>query len=137
MPIVTGEYARALDVAAFLALDGGAWRVNLYTNVYTPVPTSVPGDFTSATYAGYAAQPTGGWGSPVIDGLGNARCPGLTSLSWQPTAMTALPQTCHGWYVDDGAGHFLFGDELPSPFIFVDTNSLLVLVPSYSVGELV
>lgn len=136
MTMAFGEYAEALAVAGFLALDAGAWRVNLSTAGVTPVKTSVPSDFTAPTYPGYAAQPTGGWGSPVIDGAGNATVPGLASLSFVPTSTPGSPETVDAWWVDDGAGHFLFGDDLPTPFTFSSTGTELILIPSLSCGQL-
>lgn len=137
MAIVVGNTGRLLDCDSFLANDAGSWRVKLFQNNYTPVPGSVSGNFTDPTYTGYASQAIGAWGSASIDGSGNATAAGAPNLTFQPTALTSLPQTIYGWWVDDGSGNFLFGDVLPAPFTMVDTNSILILVPSFSVGELV
>lgn len=136
MSMAVGYYAEALAGAAFLALDAGSWRVNLSKSGSVPTKASVPADFTAPAYPGYASQPTGGWGTGAIDGAGNYTTPGLTSLSFVPTSTPGSPQTVDAWWVDDGAGHFLFGKDLSTPFVFSGTGTELVLVPSFSAGQL-
>lgn len=134
--IVAGNTARTKSCDAFLALDAGTWRLRLYTNNYTPLRTSVSGDFTEPTYTGYAGQAFAGWGASAIDGSGNATSTGTATRTFQPTANTSLPQTVYGYYVLDGSGNFLWAERLSSSFTFVDTNSVLTFTPKFSEGTL-
>lgn len=74
--------------------------LRLYTNNYTPDATSVVGDFTEASFGGYAAQTLtrASWNAPYDDGgIGTMQYGSVTS--WTPTTT----QTIRGFYVTNTA----------------------------------
>lgn len=134
--IVANNEGRKKSCDAFLATDAGAWRLFLFTNNYTPLPTSITSDFTQPTYTGYVGQAFAGWGASAIDGNGNATSTGTATRTFQPTANTSLPQTVYGYFVTDGSTKVLWAERLSSSFTFVDTNSALTFTPKFSEGTL-
>lgn len=80
-------------------LDG--LTVRLFINPATPDgPTSVLGDFTEASFDGYAPISLPGWGLPWSDVVGNAVV-SSNRLQWTMTGSTT-PQTVYGWFATKG-----------------------------------
>jgi len=49
-------------------LNSQTYKLRLFQNNYTPLTTSVIGDFTEATFSGYAGQNIGSWAVAVLSG---------------------------------------------------------------------
>lgn len=77
---------------------------------------SIPGDFTEATFTGYAPAsglaPSGPFNMPGEGGM-SLQFP-LTFAASSP--LTSGPQSIVGYWVDDGAGHVLLAELFPVPF---------------------
>ena len=73
------------------------WEVQLYSNNYTPVDTSVPADFTAATFtgAGVWTIAVADWSSPVIVS-DVAEMSAVPFPEWTCTA--GASQTVYGWF---------------------------------------
>ena len=70
--------------------------LKLYTNDYTPVATSTAGNFTEATFTGYAAKTLtrGSWVAPSTNGSGEAEAT-YAAQDWEAESA----QTVYGYYV--------------------------------------
>jgi Trk-type K+ transport system membrane component len=92
-------------------------KVHLAVAPFTPTTTSVPGDFTEATFTGYTAVTITGYGTAHIDpnlqGLVNITTP---VLEWTPTG-TTVQNDIVGYYITDGGGNLVaaeaFGTSYP------------------------
>jgi hypothetical protein len=75
-------------------------RCKLYTNDYTPTPSSLDGDFTEATFAGYSPASVDNWDAPVQIGPGVWR---MTHpwLVYTPTAPYVAGEQIYGYYLRD------------------------------------
>ena len=91
---------RISDLDTLIA--NATYEVRLYQNNFTPLVGSVLGDFTVATFSGYAAQaPT--FGAAAIDGNGNAKAD-ASALSFTHNG-GGTANSIYGWYmVDTGTG---------------------------------
>lgn len=80
-------------------LTGGYWR--LFTNNFTPNGSSVVGDFTEASWTGYAAQNGVTWSSP--GGTGGISHSDSSTIVW-PVDIAATPATVYGIFATDSSG---------------------------------
>jgi hypothetical protein len=105
-------------------------KVHLYTSIANPIgPNSVLGDFTEATFVGYAAK-VSAFGAPYLNAGGQA-VSDSPLLQWQPTANTT-PNVVLGFYVTDSGGTtLLFCGPLPTPQNMVLVTDALPLVLQY------
>jgi hypothetical protein len=106
--------------------------VKLYTAGPTPVhPTNVVGDFTEATFTGYAAVVLGAW-SGVVN-LPNQDGQGIhQDATFTAGAIVGPGQNILGYWMDDGAGNFQGGEAFPAPIpinILGDFLSIDVFLP--------
>ena len=104
-------------------INSVGWTVHLYTNAHTPATTDVLGDYTEATFGGYASQPF----YPPVDGGVVANHVDITSnpLSFAATG-AGLPQTVIGYYITDSGGTILkAAEEFPSPITFTNAGDTL------------
>lgn len=81
---------------------GADTRLKLYSNDYTPVAGSTPGDFTEANFTGYAAKNLvrGSWNAPSTNVQLAAEIAYSAVQTWTPTSN----QTIYGYYVTNVAG---------------------------------
>jgi len=102
----------AVDTAAIL--DGV--MVHLYQNDITPTPNRPIGDYTEATYTGYAAEALT-WLAPTLNDAGQIEVIGTVG-EFRPTAST-VQNTIYGLYLTDTAGAVLLEaarfDNAPLP----------------------
>lgn len=83
--------------------------VHLYTNDYTPVVTSVAGDFAEPAWPGYAAQPIGGWDGPNF-AAGQAFSTDTPNV-WTRAEFPGSLVNVYGYYVTDAGGTVLFAER--------------------------
>jgi hypothetical protein len=96
--------------------------IKLFQNDFTPTPTSVIGDFTIASFSGYA-DVTGAFGAPGIDPSGNAVAP--HPCVWSTDGVT--PGAAYGLYIVDSAGNLVAGARFDdAPYNFVNAGDQLV-----------
>ncbi len=100
MVIPNGGKLLALDRWIDPAGTGGEnWIIRLYSNNYTPVDGSTLGDFTEATFTGYAAVTLVAGTFPASSIVSNE------AVTTYPTAPTFTctgggGQTVYGWYAE-------------------------------------
>lgn len=78
------------------------WYCALFVNDYTPVPTSQFGDFTEASFAGYAPATVvmADWpNATVVDHV--AISTNTTTYTFQAASSGVSPQTVYGYFVYD------------------------------------
>ena len=74
-------------------------KVHLYTNNYTPTPSSLPSNFTELIASGYTAYAVPAWSSPVLGSDGFYTTNG-TPNTWTNTG--GVPWSAvYGWYITD------------------------------------
>jgi hypothetical protein len=89
--------------------NAAAVKMHLYSNNFTPLVTSVLGDFTECTFAGYAAQDIITWGAAAVAAhIGKiTAAPNVFTRS-----TTGAAQNVYGYYVTDAANAVLEWGEL-------------------------
>lgn len=112
------------------------WELRQFTNDYTPVGTSVPADFTEATYGGYGRHDIlpEVWAEPTIVGGEAVALYGESPLSW---TCTGDPETVHGYWVHDlVAERVVWAERLESPAVLT-VGSVLLIQPRYREADYV
>lgn len=103
--------------------------VKLFHNNFTPTPASVLGDFTEATYTGYAAiQVNSKFGSPykVIDGEYQT-----DSSAFSYSCTGGSSQTVYGWYLtwfDGSTTWVLKSGVFSTPFVMTTGASFNIQI---------
>lgn len=110
-------------------VNGGI--VHLFTNDITPTIDTVIGDFTEATFAGYAASAAIVWSAVFRNALGQAQSVGDTKTF----ELTALPgETIYGYYVTVG-GALRYSERFEKPVPLAIVSQACVVVPTYTFGS--
>jgi hypothetical protein len=94
------------------------WRFKLFVNNYTPVVTSVIGDFTEPSNTGYAEFTGTGWTTPAsVAGIQSST---VGNNTWTFTA-NALTETVYGWTfeIEDASSvwHYICAKNLSVPYL--------------------
>lgn len=120
-----GERSFLTDNVAGLATAGA--KVRLFSNNFTVADATVIGDFTQATFTGYAAQALG---SGTVAGSNTS---GRATASWPQQTYTCTggsSQIIYGYYVTDTAGTTLyFGENFATPVTLSNGGAPLLLTP--------
>ena len=100
-------------------------RVGLFQNNYDPVPGSVLGDFTAATFSGYSVvnlNPST-FGTPAYaSGEGSMLSSAISTFTNAGTS-----QTIYGYYVwDNDTSKYLFGESFGSPVVMTTGYTISV-----------
>jgi hypothetical protein len=82
---------------------------HLYSNTYQPVSSSVLSNFTECSFTGYSAQTlaTSGWGTPSLDGSGDAVLQYGSAITWTAGASA----TVTGYYVCDSTNTVIWAEQ--------------------------
>jgi len=102
-------------------------EVHLFTAGPTPIlPTQVPGDFTEATFVGYASVVIAALPGPINlpSTLGRGRHQNIDFLGG---AVVAPGEQILGYWVDDGAAAFYWGEIFPAPIPIVNPGDFISL----------
>jgi len=116
-----------IDYLRGTLLNTAQTYVRLFSNNFTPDPASVLGDFTEATFGGYAAvQVNSKFGSPykVIDGEYQT-----DSSAFTFTQTTGANQLIYGWYLtwfDGSTTWVLKSAVLQTPWLMAVGGSLSI-----------
>lgn len=108
-------------------------KCKLYKNDYTPIATSVVGDFTEATFTGYASVTIDEslWSYATVDGKAVATYDS-SPMEW---TVTGSPHTVYGYYVTSNDGTVLYFAEKFSTALSLatdDTPQLQLKFKAYS-----
>lgn len=112
--------------------------VGLFQNDFTPLPTSVPADFTAATYDGYASLSTTILGTAIDDDNSNARLEYDANL-FQPTG-SGTSNVIYGWYIVGGVGTTFDGKVIaakrfPAPITLATPDDGVVVQPTVAINQ--
>lgn len=124
MPLVMSE--DGLIFALQLLIDE-TLTLHLYANNYTPVETSVVGDFTEATFSGYSGGVAlSNWTAPAIVG-------GVATSAADPVDQThnggATSNTVYGFFVKNVAGDLVWAERDPSPVVMNAAGQIYRVYP--------
>lgn len=101
-------------------------EVHLYTNTPVIEPGNIVGDFTEATFTGYAAVTTVTWSAP-----GNVSNVGLavhSQVLFTAGAITPPGETVQGYYLtDSGASNVYAAEQFDDPVPFDEIADFLEL----------
>lgn len=123
-----GIYNRVTAKARLATMVGAvpllAPHMKLYSNDFTPLPTSILGDFTEATFGGYTMQaPT--FSAPVYDQNG------IPAAPMGPVTFTCDGSSsgfAYGWYLIDSTGALVCAGRFDNaPLSFVSNGDAAVL----------
>ncbi len=132
------------DVGADMALEAllnNAWPVGgknltlkLFVNDYTPLDTSVAGDFTVAAGGGYGniTLTNGSWTVADAAGIMTGSYAQQTFTFTGPLNGTA---TIYGYYVIDADGVLGWGERLTAAFTPANNGDLLKITAKFSMSK--
>lgn len=102
-------------------------KLRLYENNYTPVEASVVGDFTEATFSGYAAITLTGasWTMTTAD-------PAVADYAQQTFTATAAGNSVYGYYVTNNAGTICVWAErfTDGPYTITGNGDVVKVTPT-------
>ena len=106
--------------------------LHLYKNNYTPLTTSVAGDFTECDFSGYAAYDfaAGGqnWPAAGLDGANNAQSVHADVVFEHSGGATA--NDIYGYYMLDGGGAFICAERYAgAPFTIAGVGQKFTVSP--------
>ncbi len=134
--LVTTKLASHAQLDALKAVSGplDGLIVKLFTNSLTIDHDSVAGDFTEATFDGYAASTAIAWGATHFNANNKAQLVGDTK---QFTAGASVAsETVQGYFVVDGSGDLVFAERFDSPVTISEEHDAISVVPVYTLGSL-
>lgn len=113
-------------------LDGVT--IKLYQNDFVPGPDSVLGDFTVATFTGYATSAEIAWAGPVNADDGTPELVGQRLIFTATDA--AEPNTIYGYYALDSGGALLWAERFDEAQNVSIAGDSVIFVPRVSVEML-
>ena len=99
-----------------------SFTLRLYKNNYTPLATSVVGDFTEADFTGYTSKTLtrAGWNAASsVSGTGT-----IVFGTAQTWTCGASGNTVYGIYVRDGSGDLVWAEKFASARVLTDTDTV-------------
>lgn len=108
--------------------------LKLYTNNYTPLDTSVAGDYTEASGGGYAAKTltNGSWTVTVGNDPSDAV---YAEQTWTFTGALAGTATVYGYFVIDSDGVLVLGEKFDYSFTPAKNGDQLRLTPKFQLSK--
>lgn len=104
-------------------------KLRLFENNYTPVEASVVGDFTEATFSGYAAITLTGasWTLTTAD-------PAVADYAQQTFTASAAGNSVYGYYVTNNAGTVLMWAErfTDGPYTITGNGDVVKVTPTFT-----
>lgn len=109
MSLVVSDAGISYQLAALIAqYNADVLRIHLFQNNITPTKSNVLGDFTEATFDGYAAINIGTWSAPAVSGHVASSSPPQVTFSKTAGVTT---NNIYGYYVTDAANSVLYWSE--------------------------
>ena len=108
--------------------------LKLYTNNYTPLDSSVAGDFTEASGGGYAAKTltNGSWTVTPADDPSDAV---YAEQTWTFTGALAGSATIYGYFVIDADGTIVLGEKFDYSFTPAKNGDQLRVTPKFQMSK--
>lgn len=111
LKIVKTALLRQLAAIKTAELDGS--KLGLYTNDFTPNANTVIGDFTVATFTGYAQVTITLFDAAYIDENANAAIIGGL-VQFAPASPYTVGESVYGWYLTTSTGALISGGRFPN-----------------------
>jgi hypothetical protein len=128
-------FGNQINLANKVALNGNA-KVRLFSNNHTLGETDLIGAFTQATYGGYADQTLAGGTDGGINGNDRDQF-NYTTLTFQATSSSGLPQTLYGYVViDSGATVALYGENFSPSVTLSASGDGFTVTPTLETGSI-
>src|SRR5271166_3636732 len=105
-------------------------KVGLFTNNYTPLPTTVIGDLTEAAYTGYAQLDVPAWGDPSTVSATEVNVLGTTILQFQGPS-SGPGAIIYGYFWLDSTGSYIGAERFSSPIPLNVLTDVITLLPSF------
>lgn len=138
MAIVLADVGADVILKAFFNNDWPAGGKNLtlklYTNNYTPLDTSVAGDFTEASGGGYAAKTLSNASWVVTTGNDPSDAV-YAEQTWTFTGLLAGSATVYGYFIVDADGILLLGEKFDYSFTPAKNGDQLRLTPKAQLSK--
>lgn len=133
--LVVSDYGLLAFAAEWLLSLLPGLTCRLFKNNYTPLQSSVVGDFTEADFTGYSAQALTGWGAAYINGGGDAETDNGAVLFHQTG--TGTTNNVYGYFVTDGSGSLVYAERNAAAPVAMDTTGKVYVVsPKLTLGNL-
>lgn len=116
------------------ASGGDDCVVKLFTNNYTPLTTSVAGDFTEAAGGGYAAI-TLTAGSFTVSTSSSPRTATYAQQTFTFTGALTGSAVIYGYFVVDEDGVLLFAEKASSTFTPATSGDTYKVTPSFALAN--
>jgi hypothetical protein len=126
-------FAALIDIITNVFGTSTHSKCRLYTNTIAPQPTSLPGDFTPATFDGYADISIAAWGTPHLLQNGQVAVAPATPLTFTPTGSTT-PNTITGYILLDAAGALIQAENFVPPITLSGPTTTLQFVPEVAMA---
>lgn len=123
--IVDSNYDLSARTTVMKTTFGTGCHLRIFVNNLTPTPANVIGDFTEASWGGYAAiSLSGQWTGPtkIVDGEYE-----IVTGTYTFTKTSGTDATAYGYYVEDGTG-CLFSERFAAPITVVTGTSFTLQV---------
>lgn len=108
--------------------------LKLYTNNYTPLDTSVAGDFSEASGGGYAAKTlsNGSWTVTVGSDPSDAA---YAEQTWTFTGALAGTATIYGWFIVDADGVLIMAEKFDYSLTPAKNGDQLRATPKFQLSK--
>jgi len=115
--VIQTQVNKGTDLTSKKAGDLAAATVHLFTNNITPTPLNVIGDFTEATFTGYAPVAVTGWGANASPPDGSVNADSTNVITFVGPS-DASGQTIFGYFVKSaGLGTpLIYSARFAAPF---------------------
>ncbi len=97
-----------IDEMTDIKADADTWTIDLFTNNATPTTASVIGDFTIATYTGYAQQ---SFGTSTVGSVSGNNITLATAQKTFAVTATAGSNQVYGYILKDGSGNLIAAEK--------------------------
>lgn len=96
---------------------GASWKLRLFINDYTPLPSSVFADFVEASFAGYANIDVvqANWQNVTV-AAHVASSTNSTTYTFQANSSGVTPQTVYGYCVTSGASVLEYAERFADAY---------------------
>lgn len=123
-----------LVLLAALQTPFNTYVLHLYVNNYTPDDSSVAGNFTEASFPGYASITLNTWGTPFTNGSNKGEID-ETDRVFTRTA-GAGSQDVYGYYITTGPGVLGWAERNPSgPVTIATTGDIYAVLPRFTLNS--
>lgn len=114
--------------------NSGGTTMHLYANNYTPVAATVIGDFSEATFPGYAPAANDPYGAAAMVGA-------VAEIDATEAVFTygvgVGSEDIYGYWVEDAGGNLLYAERFPGgPYTMALLGDLLGVTVKYQLGQL-